>query len=165
MTPDIAIILVATDFGPTSTLAVDYAAGLARQLEARLRVLHVVQDPYPSGSGWELYVRDAGAIRERLDEDARAAMTRVLTPLLASGLPVISELRHGSPTEAILEAAEDCAADLIVVGTHGRSGVSHLLMGSVAERVVRQAGCPVLAVRQPCASERKAIAVPATASV
>src|SRR5262245_45051388 len=96
MAPDISIILVATDFNSTSTPAVDYAAALANRLEARLRVLHVVQEPYPSGPGWELYVRDAGAIRERLDEDARAAMTRVLTPLLASGLPVISELRHGS---------------------------------------------------------------------
>ena len=145
------LILVPSDGSPTSSRAVREAAALARLCGARLRLLHVV-DPVNHMTGFErpeVYVRDilpallAGG--ESVLEQARADAVSA-----APGLAVDTELQEsrGLRTwEIILERAQACSADLIVLGTHGRRGFNRVLMGSDAEQVVRHADVPVLLVR------------------
>jgi universal stress protein A len=146
MTPNIQKILVPTDFSPQSDAALDYAAALAAAMKAVVHLVHVVEEPFMGGD-WELYVRDAQEIRERLDAEARSRLAATAGGVEARNVPVTAELRHGSAVDVIIYDAKAVGADLIVMGTHGRSGLSHLVLGSVAERVIRGAHCPVLAVR------------------
>ena len=146
-------ILVPIDGSPTSSRALQEAAKLAQLCGARLRALHVV-DPVNHMSGFErpeVYVRDilpallAGG--ESVLEQARAEAVSS-----APGVAVDTELQEsrGLRTwEIILERAQACAADLIVLGTHGRRGFNRVLMGSDAEIVVRHCPLPVLLVRHP----------------
>jgi universal stress protein A len=155
MTPNIRKIVVPTDFSPRSDAALDYAVALAAALKAAVHLVHVVEEPFVRGE-WELYIRDAQEIRDQLEADARsrlaAAAGRVETP----GVPVSTEIRHGSAFEGIIYEAKAIEADLIVMGTHGRRGLSHLMLGSVAERVIRGAHCPVLAVRMTAEAPQEA---------
>jgi nucleotide-binding universal stress UspA family protein len=119
-------ILFATDFSPVSDTAGRIAREAARQANAALHVVHVVPpvtDPFDSA--------------DRLAEAAAA---------VGEGVPVRAELLHGRPVRQIVDYARRERIGLIVVGTHGRTGVSHALLGSVAEAVVRLAPCPVLTV-------------------
>jgi nucleotide-binding universal stress UspA family protein len=126
-------IVVPIDFSDASERAGNYAARLARQLGASVHFVHAAE---PSeGPRWE---RAYWALRHRLI----AWSARV-----ASGAEHSSEIRQGNPTAAITAAVVDYGADLIVMSTHGRSGLSHLLMGSIAENVIRSVHCPVLVVR------------------
>ena len=146
MTPNIRKILVPTDFSPRSDAALDYAAALATALNAAVHLVHVVEEPFAGGE-WEMYVRDPQEIRDQLDADARSRLATTAGRLDSSAVPVSTEIRHGSAFDGILYEAKGIGADLIVMGTHGRSGLSHLMLGSVAERVIRGAHCPVLTVR------------------
>ena len=128
-------ILVATDFSLCSLSALEYAEELARRLDAELVLLHAEG---LSVAGSEMAdLTHAGAERE---------LARATKQLRANRLKARSLLRPGAPAEEILKAAETEGASLIVMGTHGRKGVAHMVMGSVAERVVRSAPCPVLTV-------------------
>ena len=128
-------ILVATDFSLCSLTAIEYAEELARHFDAELLLLHAEEVPL---TGAEMAdVMHAAAERE---------LARTIKPLRDDHLKARSLLRPGAPAEEILKAAETERASLIVMGTHGRKGVAHMLMGSVAERVVRSASCPVLTV-------------------
>ena len=147
MTPTIRKILVPTDFSHRSDAAVDYAVALATALRAAVHLVHVVEEPFMGGE-WEMYVRDPQEIREQLDADARARLAATAGRLETLSVPVSTGIRHGSAFEGIVHEAKAVSADLIVMGTHGRKGVSHLMLGSVAERVIRGAHCPVLAVRR-----------------
>ena len=149
MTRTIARILVPTDFGPAAGAALDYAITLARQFEASLRLLHVVDDPFVAGAAWgsEVYVGPVPAMRETLVDEAAAKLSAQLERADVGPVPARSEVRIGRPADLIREVAEQEACDLIVMGTHGRTGMAHLLMGSVAERVLRTAPCPVMTVR------------------
>jgi nucleotide-binding universal stress UspA family protein len=140
-------ILHPTDFSRASRAALDKALELARQGDAELLLVHVVLPPGPMvGEGFvsprTYEILDAQARRSaekalaKLAEKARTAKVRVTTVLL-----------HGIPHERIVEAARAKRADLIVMGTHGRAGLSKLFLGSVAGRVVQLARCPVLTVR------------------
>ena len=139
-------ILHATDFSPASTPAFSRAVALARASHAPLVLAHVMTPPSPFVSEGvspatyaDLLVVSRRAARRRLA--AALARTR------RKGLRVQAVLAEGLPADEILRAARRARADLIVLGTHGRTGVSRVFMGSVAERVVREARCPVLAVR------------------
>jgi nucleotide-binding universal stress UspA family protein len=134
----VARILVATDFSDDSSNALAWGEELARRFEAELVVLHV-EEPLDRIPGHEL-----GGERHRVAEDE---LSRLVGRLAERGFRARGVLRTGSPFEQIVHTATTEPADMIVLGTHGRTGLSHLLMGSVAERVVRSAHCPVLTVR------------------
>jgi len=141
-------ILVATDFSETADAALKYGRSLARNFGATLHVLHVADDM--SARLGDTFL----AVMPELVADVAKEARRRLTELLADNdpntlavVPVI--LSASAPAPAIVNYAKDKEIDLIVLGTQGRSGVAQLLLGSVAERVVRTARCPVLTVRHP----------------
>jgi nucleotide-binding universal stress UspA family protein len=135
-------ILLATDLGPASSAAVDEAIDLAQRLRAQLLVVSVI-DPanlrLPGG-------RAASRIDQVRDERSRLAAAFAARGR-AAGVQVRFLIWEGDPGEGIVEAAEAERADMIVVGTHGRSGLGRLLLGSVSEHVIRHAAVPVLVVR------------------
>lgn len=136
----IRTVLHPTDFSDRSQPAFELACALARDYGAQLVVLHVAGRPLPlpiDGVQVPPPLEDIEAVRGRL-EAVRPADSRVA---------VRHRLAEGNPAEEILAAAADEKADLIVLGTHGRGGLSRVLMGSVAEAVQRAAPCPVLTVR------------------
>jgi nucleotide-binding universal stress UspA family protein len=152
MFPQFKTILVATDFSPTSEHALEYARALATSFGGTLHLLHVVPDPVMASAWAEAYAYDLTALGERLRLDAERQLTEKAQTI--RDVAVTTEAVVGSPAAVIALTAADRAADLIVMGTHGRSGVKHLFMGSVAERVVRSAPCPVLTVREAIAAAR-----------
>ena len=135
-------ILHPTDFSERSEYAFRLACSLARDYGARLVALHVVTPPVVIyGDG--IVPLDPGPERAA----AKERLERLEAP--RTGTRLEHRLAEGDPAEEILRVAREIAADLIVMGTHGRTGLRRLLMGSVAERVVRGAACPVLTVRTP----------------
>lgn len=135
-------ILVATDFSDTARTGARWAIEIARHAKARVRLLHVLILPHP----WPHYAPAPPELDESLREGASDRLAEEAEELGADGADVVTELRTGIPSQVILEAAEDTEADLVVMGTRGLSGLSHLLLGSTAERVVQKATCPVLTV-------------------
>jgi nucleotide-binding universal stress UspA family protein len=147
--PRIHRIVVPVDFSEASERAIDYAGGLARLLGASLHLIHVVEEIVVASGPTELSLPDTSALRERLHEDARSRLAAIVAKLKAAGPQrVTREIRNGSPAESIADATVVCGADLVVMATHGRTGLAHLLMGSVAERVIQTACCPVLVIRE-----------------
>lgn len=142
-------ILVPTDFGETSRVALRYGLALAERFGARVHLLHAVQNPLQQPWAAEIYAVstpdfEAEALREA---DAQlAAMARDASP---AGRCVCLVTESGPPFPVIVGYAQREPIDLIVMGTHGRGAVAHMLIGSVAEHVVRKAPCPVLTVRHP----------------
>ena len=143
-------IVCPTDFSPTSSKAVDYAATLADSFGAELVLLHVIPEmTYP--------LRSFGMsssfphLKEELHERARDALRERIAKMHESlpNVKVRFDLRDGDSHEVVLECAKDEGADMIVMGTHGHTGLTHALLGSTAEKVVRMASCPVLTVRTP----------------
>lgn len=139
-------ILFPTDFSECSKLAQEYACALADQFHAELHVMHVLQDivamlPDPS-AGLSLppnYLLEQKQMAEK-------AMEHLLPAEWAQGKRVIRATRMGNPFVEISAYAKEKEIDMIVVGTHGRSALMHMLLGSVAEKVVRRSPCPVLTV-------------------
>jgi nucleotide-binding universal stress UspA family protein len=154
-------VLVATDFSKCSEVALNYGRALARQFGARLHVMHAVE-PIPvdaiSAGGFATAIPE---LQANLESAERAQLEELLTEDDRRTLRATTVLASfATPAPAIVGYAETEQVDLIVVGTHGRRGFSHLLMGSVAEKVVRTAPCPVLTVRNP---EREFIVAEANA--
>lgn len=145
MTPQFDAILVATDFSPTSGRALEYARMLAHRFNASLHLVHVVEDPVVAAAWSEAYAVDVASLRDRLKTEAETQIAQLARTL--PDITVTTEVLVGSPARVITMAAADREIGLIVMGTHGRSGMTHWLLGSVAERVVRTAPCPVLTVR------------------
>ncbi len=141
-------ILVPVDFSPHSERAAALAAELAKTFGASLTVLHVYSIPtYPLPEGYIIASPETVA---ELMTKISSALKEVKTRVLARGAPhVESLLVEGSAFAEIVRTAREKQHDLIVMGTHGRTGLKHALMGSVAEKVVRKAHCPVLTVRDP----------------
>jgi len=134
-------ILVATDFSPASDAALTYGRALAKTFDAKLHLLHVAENFFLRPTAADPYVLKT-AIGQRLDER--------LTPEDRTGGKVQAVLETSDhPAATITQYAKAASIDLIVMGTHGRGLIAHLLLGSVAERVVRKAPCPVLTVRHP----------------
>ena len=158
MSRRITRILVPTDFSPASDAAFDYALVIASRFGASLHLLHVLDDPLVVGQTWgsEVYIGSLPTMRESLSQAAAAKLAHVVAQAEAKGIAARSDVRVGRPAEMIRDAAEKEAVDLIVMGTHGRTGMAHLVMGSVAERMLRDAPCPVLTVRagDPLTAER-----------
>ena len=148
--PPFKHILIPTDFSTGSRLAVDYGLSLARRLGASVHLVHVVEDPSVAGLFTEAYV-DMSLIRKERRCDARHRMNGLLGQLHAVRLT--DEIASGPVAETIAAIAADRGADFIVMGTHGRTGLAHVLVGSVAERVIRIAGCPVLTIREDLEAE------------
>jgi universal stress protein A len=147
MTPDIKRILVPLDFSTSSRRALDYAAGVARQFDASLHLVHVCEVPTMMTGSMDAYAIAYTDWSQRLGEEAERELVKIVASVKAR--KVTTEVLFGNAARAIVEAAETNAADLIVMGTHGHGAVMHLMMGNVAERVVRTAPCPVMTVREP----------------
>src|SRR6516165_4115000 len=137
-------ILCPTDYSELSQAALDYAAALAHHHGGRLVILHAVETLGPENVTYGEAVSrpQPDAYRQRLGDDLR----RIQAPV--SNVPVEHVLSDEDPVEAILRTAAERGCDLIVLGSHGRSGLKRLLMGSVADQVVRKASCPVLVVKE-----------------
>lgn len=147
-------ILVPTDFSVPSRAALEYAALLARPLDASIDVLHVWEVPafVPPAAFLEVNGGTESLV-EIIRKSAEDALAGFVDDAKKRGIPVRASFTEmGRPSHGIAEFARQHGYDLIVIGTHGRTGVSHALMGSVVERVVRHAPCPVLAVRQPASA-------------
>jgi nucleotide-binding universal stress UspA family protein len=143
-------ILVATDFSESSEAALAYGRALARTFGATLHVLHVADALSSAVYGAEGYVAPMPNLQEEIEDTARLQLDHLLVDNDEPPLPIRRVvITSSSPALAIVEYAGMEPIDLIVTGTHGRGAVAHLLMGSVAERVVRTARCPVLTVRHP----------------
>ena len=143
-------VICPVDFSPNSDHALRYAVAMTETHGAELVLLHVMEMPdyaLPEGTlavgvtAVDLVRELEAGCRRQLDELAQSVRTDVVrvTTLLATGVPFIE----------IVRAARDQGADLIVMGTHGRTGLAHMMIGSVAEKVVRKAPCPVLTVKHP----------------
>jgi nucleotide-binding universal stress UspA family protein len=143
-------VLVATDFGEAATSALEYGRNLARTFGAALHVVHVVD--FMAGRLTGDFPHSQSLVRMQADLDA-AALARLEALVTDDDRRTLRakcvRLTSLSPATAIMDYATDASIDVIVMGTHGRSPVARWLMGSVAERVVRSAPCPVLVVRQP----------------
>jgi universal stress protein A len=140
-------ILVPVDFSAHSDRAIEYAITMGKHFGACVELFHVVEDPFESG-GWgsEVYMSDLDGLRQRAIDDAKARLERCLSTPPAGSLPLVTTVRMGHVANTIVEYAKTIQADLVVMGTHGRTGLAHFIIGSVAERVVRLAPCPVLTV-------------------
>ena len=147
-------ILVPTDFGAASEAALECAKELARRFNAHLYLLHVVEDPMATGV-WtpEVYVGASAELRDTLLRDAKLRADQALTAAEREEFKAAIEIRVGAAADTIGEFAREMGITLIVMGTHGRRGLAHMFLGSVAERMVRTAPCPVLTLRQYRAHE------------
>jgi nucleotide-binding universal stress UspA family protein len=138
-------ILFATDFSPCSRYALDVAFALARNLGARLLILHVASpSPFVTYGEFEKVLDRSAGYRHELEEKLRQCER--------PGCHAEFVLKDGDPAREIIQLAQDASCGLIVVGTHGRTGLDRLLTGSVAEKVLREASCPVLTVKTPSVS-------------
>jgi nucleotide-binding universal stress UspA family protein len=144
---DLKTILVPSDFSECSDAAIRYGLELARRFDARLHLLHVVQDPATQPWAAEGFALPILEIVEQWQKDARLRLAAAVPLPDAARVTCVATI--AAPTDEIVRYASAHAVDLIVMGTHGRGGVSHLLLGSIAEKVIRRAPCPVLTVRHP----------------
>jgi nucleotide-binding universal stress UspA family protein len=140
-------ILVPTDFSECSRLALQYAAAFAVQFGSELHLLHVIDDYFTLAPEAQLMLPDRDQYLRDLQSAAKLELSRLRSAEAAGVSRVVDSAPVGHPFLEIIRYAGEHSADLVVMGSHGRSGLSHALLGSVAERVVRKAGCPVLTVR------------------
>lgn len=139
-------ILVPTDFSDPGKSALLYAVAFADQFGAAVDLLHVVE-PVPSGALLSYVpVQD---LRESMRSDAEQQMEILHKSWSEYNFPVTRKVVEGYPFTEIVKHAKEADVDLIIMGTHGRGAVAHLLLGSVAEKIVRSSPCPVLTVRHP----------------
>jgi nucleotide-binding universal stress UspA family protein len=136
-------VLHPTDFSPQSDQAFQLACSLARDHGARVIVLHVLDMPALVEGGVMMAPPPSPSLEERESAQARLSQIRADDP----ALKIEHRLEEGMPATVIVRTAAESQSDLIVMGTHGRTGLARLLMGSVAENVLRDAQCPVLTVR------------------
>jgi len=142
-------ILVPTDFSVTSEVALNYARAFTEAHGASLHLLHVLADPlvYPATMEW--YPIPDTNFRQDMEKGARDRLESLVSSEDREKLHAVLSVRWGSPFLEIIRYAKTENVDLIVMGSHGLGPLGHMLMGSVAEKVVRKAPCPVLTVRHP----------------
>lgn len=138
-------ILVPVDFSECSTKALQYAIPLAKEHGASLTLLYVVQPIYVAG---EFVGVDTVQTEAALCENGAKQLAKLCQEIVGNAVPAETVVRLGSPVTEVLEAAKSLDIDVIVISTHGRTGLKHILLGSVAERIVQRAPCPVLVVRE-----------------
>ena len=136
-------VLVPIDFSETSTHVLTYAQTVARAFGASVHVLHVIQDPRSDAWSVEVAVMDLDGLLETWRADAQRRLDG-----LTVDMPGSQVIKVGHPFTEIIRYAEGHWIDLIIMGTRGRGAIEHMLLGSVAEKVIRKAPCPVLTVRE-----------------
>lgn len=137
-------ILVPTDFGEGSEVAISYASELARALDAELILLHAFEIPmvgFPDGT-----LVATAELAARVLQGAQAGLDDAVRSHQALGVPIRGIVKQGETWRTIIDTAAEIGAGMIVMGTHGRRGLPRALLGSVAEKVVRTSSCPVLTV-------------------
>ena len=145
MNVEIHRILFPTDFSPSSQQAQNYACSLAENFSAELHALHVVPDPMPIPGAEGSWILPDYSV-PKLVHEAELELAVRMEAALTGDVTVVRSVQIGKPVLAIIDYAKEHEIDLIVIGTHGHTGLSHLLLGSIAEKVVRLATCPVLTV-------------------
>jgi universal stress protein A len=138
-------ILCPTDFSASAEKAVEYAVFLASSHNAELQLLHVV-DHLHGFDNYLILSMTPDEISERMEEHTNENLSEVVNQIKET-VKIQKAVRHGKASVQIVEMAKEMKADLVVMGTHGRTGLSHVIIGSVAEAVIRHAHCPVLVVR------------------
>ncbi|MES3628994.1 MAG: universal stress protein [Longimonas sp.] len=139
-------ILAPIDFSSHTHIVTEQATAFAKRYGARVTLLHVLEDiAVPTTYGIDPMITDSEPVRARITE----RLSREADMLREQGVEVESRIRSGNPAEEILALAENDQVDLIAIATVGRTGIARFLLGSVAEKVVRQAPCPVLTARRP----------------
>ncbi|MDD5557403.1 MAG: universal stress protein [bacterium] len=141
-------IMCPTDFSDFSLHALDYAASFAGQYGARLILLHVVDIFLHDPAYFAPYVPDR-AMFTGYEANARARLEEIAAARVPKGIETETIIREGRAFLEIVSAARERKVDMIVIATHGRSGLSHAMFGSTAEKVVRKAPCPVLSIKHP----------------
>ena len=142
--PSIKTLLCPVDFSQMSRAVLDYAVFMAQSHQAQLKLIHVV-DQLHGFDSYKILHMTAIEITHEMERQARTQLKELVATL---PIPATFDIRFGRAADEIVIQAKDDEVELIVMGSHGRSGISHLLVGSVAESVVRHAPCPVLVVRQ-----------------
>jgi len=141
-------ILIALDFSENSNYAFDYALTLAKQFEAELIVMHVINEPIDLRGFYVPHISF-----EQLEKEIEAGATGMMEKFCQEKMGDFRNYKtcivNGIPYEEIIRKAKEVDASLIVLGTHGRTGLDHIIFGSTAERVVRSSPCPVLSIRLP----------------
>lgn len=138
-------ILVPVDFSERSLKAKRYAVAFARQFGASVSLIHVVGVNYGGG---EFAALDLAPMENELAEAAARQLKEIIEKQIPTAVPADAIVRIGRPVESIVDSARQRHADLIIMSTHGHTGLKHMLLGSVTENVVRHAACPVLVVRE-----------------
>jgi nucleotide-binding universal stress UspA family protein len=140
--------VVPTDFSDYSMRALPYAVDLASRYNARLKVVFV-NEPSLHVSDVAWVGVDERTVSDDHAREARRHLEKLVLEFVPADVPADAEILSGNAVDEIIRFSSDVNADLIIMATHGRSGVSHMLMGSTAEQVVRKAPCPVLTLKQP----------------
>ena len=150
MTEMITRILVPVDFSASSDRSVAYAIQLADRFGAAVELLHVIEDPNRA-TAWasEAFVPPLPDVLHELTATTRRRLSEMQQTVADKGVTATTVITQGAPAAGILDHLANNRFDLVVMGTHGRTGLSHVLLGSVAEHVVRKSPCPVLTVRRP----------------
>ena len=140
-------MLAPTDFSPHAAKAVRFACGLAERFDAELHLLHVLSEIVLASPDPLLAPILPPAFYKESEEQSSAALAELLDPSWGRPRAVATAVRWGAAVEEIVAYAQERPIDLIVIATHGRTGLSHVLLGSVAERIIREAPCPILTIR------------------
>jgi universal stress protein A len=138
-------ILVPVDFSDCSRKALQYAIPFAKQFGASITLLHVVQINFVGGEFGSI---DYPLLENELKEGRAKLLDRLLQEEIRNDIPADASMRIGQPLSEIIKAAKELEIDLIIISTHGHTGLKHVFLGSTAESVVRYAPCPVLTVRE-----------------
>jgi universal stress protein A len=140
-------MLVPTDFSSASDIAFVYALDLAMRQQCAVHLLHVIDDASFAVAYSDGFYVELPAMRADLTDEAMKRLDDMAARCAAAGVTASTQVGAGRPARVIVDVATSRGTDLIVMGTHGRSGFAHLVLGSVAERIVRTAPCAVLTVR------------------
>ena len=138
-------VLVPTDFSQSSDEALRYALAFAKQFHAEVMLLHVTEVPPGTAEGG---IAITPGMIEEMNRRAAERLSALSSGVQPRGVPIRTLVRTGAPYHEIVEAARDEDADMIILSTHGRTGLKRLFLGSTAERVVRHAPCPVIVLRE-----------------
>ena len=141
-------ILIAVDFSENSNYAFDYALELAKQFDAELTVMHVINEPIDLRGFYVPHI-SFEQLEKEIEAGAAGMMEKFCQERMGDYRNYLTCLVNGIPYEEIIRKAKEIDASLIVLGTHGRTGLDHIIFGSTAERVVRSSPCPVLSIRLP----------------
>jgi nucleotide-binding universal stress UspA family protein len=142
---DFKNIVVATDFSEQAGLALESAIAIAEKYGAKLHIIHAFETPIPIVSPYEIVLPEG--VLEQARESVMKSLQHAAAKAESAGVVAEARLGEAPASHAISNCAEDVGADLVVIGSRGHTGLKHVLLGSVAERTLREASCPVLVVK------------------